>query len=102
MRLNLPVQGTVDRRREPYKPYLVKIGLYEPEEEERRRERLQPFPMRVGAHEPEEEEKKLGDLMGEPDGNFGHDPGDPSPLECRETRGWCCQPVWGCACRGVL
>lgn len=102
MRLNLPIQVTVDRQREPYKPYLVKIGVYEPEDEEGRRERFLPFQMRSDKHEPEEDDKELGDLVGEPSGGFGHDPRDPSPMECRETRGWYCQPVSCCVWRGML
>ncbi|MFE2023227.1 hypothetical protein ACFW9O_34930 [Streptomyces sp. NPDC059499] len=78
MRLNLPVQGTIDRHRIPYEPYLVVIGTYE------------------------SDTGKTGLLMGEHGGNYRSDVGDPAPAEFHDSRGWSCQAVSGCAWNGRL
>jgi hypothetical protein len=78
MQLNLPAQGAIDRLREPYEPFLVKLG------------------------------EDIGDdgkpfvVMAKPGGDHGPLPGDPRALQCLDARGWHCAPVAGCVWRGLV
>ena len=76
MRLNLPVQGTIDRST-PYDLPLVELA-----EDHTGKETLV--------------------FMGRPGGVYGHDPRDPAPALDLDSRGWSCQPVSGCMWQGLI
>ncbi|MEU5430693.1 hypothetical protein AB0H73_34525 [Streptomyces olivoreticuli] len=72
MRLNVPVQGEINRST-LIKPYLVMIK------------------------EVVEEDGVLTQIWTRPTS----DPNDPGPA-CRDSRGWHCQPVVGCVWQGIV
>ncbi|MET9670260.1 hypothetical protein ABZY19_33695 [Streptomyces sp. NPDC006475] len=85
MRLNLPVQATIERRWDLYVPYLEVIATYEYENGE------------TG-------EVVVGHQVGEPPPafNLGMDVGDPGPWEGRDSRGWDCSSDGACVWNGVV
>ncbi|TRO55508.1 hypothetical protein [Streptomyces sp. IB201691-2A2] len=82
MRLNLPVQGMIERRWNTYVPYLEVVDTYKTEEDP----------------------NILGDRVEEPPpaSHFGTDVGDPAPWAGRDSRGWHCQPGSGCSWTGLV
>ncbi|MFI1398656.1 hypothetical protein [Streptomyces sp. NPDC020681] len=82
MRLNMPVQGTIERRWDLYQPYLEVVATYKTQEN------------------PE----ILGNRVEQPlpASNYGSDVGDPGPAAGADSRGWHCQPVSGCAWSGLV
>ncbi|WP_153182791.1 hypothetical protein [Streptomyces sp. E2N166] len=83
MSLTLPVQGAaIERGRwNFYEPYLEEVGTY-----------TDP----AGTH---------FTYYGDPPPQYGYDgtvTGDPAPIAGRDSRGWQCQPGWGCTWTGLV
>ncbi|GGR00765.1 hypothetical protein [Kitasatospora griseola] len=76
MRLNLPFQADPVDRTTPYQPFLVP---------------------RIGTNTATGEQLRF---MEEAGGYYGADVGDP-PSDCRDARGWSCQPLAGYVRRGI-
>ncbi|MEU0646059.1 hypothetical protein [Streptomyces umbrinus] len=77
MQLNLPVQGAVDRLREPYEPFLTVIA------------------------EITDDDGQPVLLKDKPGGDYGPLPGDPRALP-PHARGWRCASVSGCVWTGII